>query len=160
MAALLALAALRSFPDAPDPEPGVPEAISSQDLRAFAEMAERPVFWAGPRPRTRLELTRNRRGSVFIRYLPAGVEVGDRRPAYTTVATYPMPGAYHATARAAQQRGSTREAAPGGGLATARSGSTSVYLAYPGTDALIEVFDPSPARARELVLSGQVGPVR
>jgi hypothetical protein len=33
---------------------------------------------------------------------------------------------------------------------------TSVYLAYPESDYQIEVFDPSPTRAVELVTSGQV----
>ena len=52
-------------------------------------------------------------------------------------------------------------AAPGGGLAIwSKKRPTSVYLAYPGSDYLVEVFDPSAERARELVLSGEVAPIR
>ena len=32
----------------------------------------------------------------------------------------------------------------------------SVYLAYPGSNYEVEVFDPSLARARQLVTSGQI----
>ena len=35
-----------------------------------------------------------------------------------------------------------------------------VYLAYPRSDYLIEVYDRAAQRARSLVTSGQVGPVR
>jgi hypothetical protein len=33
---------------------------------------------------------------------------------------------------------------------------TSVYFAFPDSPYLVEVFDPSPRRARQLVRSGQV----
>jgi hypothetical protein len=49
----------------------------------------------------------------------------------------------------------------GGGLAIAsRQVPRSVYFAYPRSSYLIEVFDPSPAQARRLVLSGKVRPIR
>jgi hypothetical protein len=45
----------------------------------------------------------------------------------------------------------------GGGVAFySPSAPTSVYLAYPGTDVQIEVFDPSADQARVLVESGAV----
>jgi hypothetical protein len=48
----------------------------------------------------------------------------------------------------------------GGGLAFQDKGHpTSVYLAYPGSNYQVEVFDPSAARARQVVLSGRVAPV-
>jgi hypothetical protein len=51
--------------------------------------------------------------------------------------------------------------APGGGLATwSTERPSSVYLGFPGSNVLVEVYDPSPKRARELALSGRVGRVR
>ena len=46
---------------------------------------------------------------------------------------------------------------PGGGIAAVNPRfPRSVYLAYPGSDYEIEVFDPSLAHARQLVTSGQI----
>ena len=37
-----------------------------------------------------------------------------------------------------------------------KTGRTSVYVAYPGSDYQIEVFDPTPGNAPELVRSGAI----
>jgi hypothetical protein len=140
---------------------GAPREVSVQELRSAAEAAGHPLYWAGAVPGRRLELTKNARGHLFVRYLPADARVGDDRPAFTTVGTYPQEDAYQAAERSARRRGSTRRDAPGGGIAVwTRDSPTSVYLAYPGSDVLVEIYDPDPERARELVLSGEVGPVR
>jgi hypothetical protein len=160
-AALVLLLAGDDDGGAGDRAPGVPRVVSIQELRAAAERAGDPVFWAGAIRGRKLELTENARGHLFVRYLPAGARVGDDRPAFTTVGSYPMADAYQSTERSAERRGSVRRDAPGGGIAVwTRDNPTSVYLAYPGTDVLVEVYDPDAARARELALSGEVGPVR
>ena len=41
-------------------------------------------------------------------------------------------------------------------IAKTFSGATSVYLAPGGADYLVEVYDPSPRRARSLALGGSV----
>jgi hypothetical protein len=140
---------------------GVPREVSVQQLRSAAEETDHPVYWAGAMPGRKLELTENTRGHLFVRYLPAGAGIGDERPAFTTVGTYPHADAYQATERSAARRGSIRRDAPGGGIAVwTLDNPTSVYLAYPGTDVLVEVYDPEAARAHDLALSGEVGPVR
>jgi hypothetical protein len=49
----------------------------------------------------------------------------------------------------------------GGGFAFAdEKRPTSVYLAFPDLDLQIEVYDPKPGRAQQLVASGQIAPVR
>src|SRR6185437_2379152 len=49
---------------------------------------------------------------------------------------------------------------PNGGIAVYSSSQpTNVYVAYPGSNLQIEVFDPSAERAQRLVTSGQVEPV-
>ena len=47
-------------------------------------------------------------GTVYIRYLPSGTNVGDPRARFLTVATYPFPGAYAAVAKTAEGRGQDR----------------------------------------------------
>ena len=150
-----------SEPSAPEPKAGAPVAVSADDLREFAGSADGLVYWAGELPRTELELTRTSRNEVFVRYLSGDAKVGDSRPAFSTVSTYPYKRAYEVTQKSARGSGMLSRNAPGGGIAVwSRSRPTSVYLAYPGSDRLVEVFDPDAKRARELVLSGQVSPIK
>lgn len=158
---VIAIALLGGFGSASEPEPGKPEAASVQDLRAFASSSDGPLYWAGPAPGRTLELTETSLGQTYVRYLGADAQPGDPRPIFTTIATYPGQRSFQKATRAAKLKGAKSRRSAGGGLAVWReSRPTSVYLAYPGQDALVEVFDPSPQRARELALSGEVGPVR
>jgi hypothetical protein len=137
-------------------ELGVPTAASPEDVRAFAS-ASRPVYWIGPASSGTIELTRSTSGAVYVRYLPSGVSVGDRAPSYTTIATYPTANAYATIQRSGQFRGFRHVKAPNGGLAVWRDKlQTSVYLAYPKSDYLVEVYDPSPRRARSLALGARI----
>jgi hypothetical protein len=55
----------------------------------------------------------------------------------------------------------TKRPLPGGGLALITPGHPkSVYLAFPRTPVQVEVYDPSPAVARAVALSGRVVPIR
>jgi hypothetical protein len=138
---------------------GVATAASVGDLRSFAS-AGRPIYWIGPPKSGTLEVTRVASGAVYVRYLPPGVKVGDRTPGYTTFATYPSANAYTTLSRSGRAAGAVRVGVPRHGLAVWRvSQATSVYVAYPGTDYLIEVFDPSPRRARALALSRRLQPI-
>lgn len=135
---------------------GVPTAAAAGELRAFASPS-RPVYWIGPANSGTLEVTRTSQGAVYVRYLPSGVAVGDRAPSYTTIATYSTPDAYETMQSQARSQGFRQSEAPNGGLAVWRqSRPTSVYLAFPNTDYLVEVFDPSPRRARSLTIGTRV----
>jgi len=147
----------------PPPAQPLPAAETSpKQLRSFAAAQGHAVYWAGTLPGRKLELTENRRGDVFVRYLPAGTPLGDRRPEFTTVATYPLKvGAYDVATGATKKKGMVSKKARGGGIAVwSRQRPTSVYLAYPTSNLLVEVYDPSDKRAQRLALSGEVKPVR
>ena len=160
-AGLLALALTDGGDDEDGAAAGSPREVSVAELRSTAAEASHPVYWAGALAGRRLELTETARGNVYVRYLPAGARVGDERPAFTAIGSYPVTDAYRTTERSGQRRGAIVRDAPGGGIAVwNRDSPTSVYLAYPGSDVLVEVYDPDPARARELALSGEVGPIR
>jgi hypothetical protein len=142
-------------------QPGVPEKISSADLRALARATDHPVYWAGRSRDDSYELTQTRRGAVHVRYLPAGTAAGDKRAAFLTVSTYPYTRAYAVTSSSAERPGMAGRPAPAGGIAAwSRRRPTNVYLAYPGSDVLVEVFHPDPEQARELATTGDVGPIR
>jgi hypothetical protein len=78
-----------------------------------------------------------------------------------TIGTYPMASAFAVTTKLAAKSDSVPIVA---GKDTVefykRSSPTSVFLAYRGSDYQIEVYDPSPGRARQLVGLGQVAPVK
>ena len=78
-----------------------PVAASASDLRELPNSVGHVVYWAGPKASLTYELTRTSRGYVYIRYLPRGVEVGDKRPQFLTVATYPKPDAFASVQKAA-----------------------------------------------------------
>ena len=147
-------------PPAPAPQGG-PRAATASELRELAADSTRPLYWAGDSAAGRLELTRARGGAVYLRYLSSGTRIGDRRPAFTTVATYPMRSAYAVSRRSSRRPGLRSASVPGGGLAVWRARpKTSVYLAYPGDAVLVEVFSPVAGEALRLARSGGVGPVR
>ena len=87
--------------------------------------------------------------------------MGDPRPNYLTIGTYPKARSYALLKRQARKHGNHSGAAARGGLAVWSDGRPqSVYLAYPSSDLQIEVYDPSAARARRLATSGAVKPIR
>lgn len=135
-----------------------PVAMSSAALLAFAQGLGRPIYWIGPAPGFTYELTRTSAGNVFVRYLPDGVQVADKRAAFTVVGTYPYPGAL--AALKAVPKAKTVNLAGGGVLVSTTSDPRSVHLAYPGVDYQIEVYDPAAGRARVIALSGRIRPVR
>ena len=136
-----------------------PRLATVNELKGLAVKVGHPIYWVGPQPGLGYELTRTSSNRIFIRYLPHGTPAG-AKSVYTFVGTYPVAGAYQAL-KALEKQGDTSFAVPGGGLAVyATSSPRNVYVAFPQSDVEIEVFDPSAKRARALVASGQVQPVR
>jgi hypothetical protein len=134
--------------------------VSETQLREFAASSSTPVYWAGPRSGHTYELFRTNTGKVYVRYLPAGVKVGDPRPQFLTVGTYASPSAFADLKRAGRAPGSVTRKLSGGGLAVLNPATPSVYFGYPGAKYQVEVYAPSASTTRSLVLGGQVVPVR
>lgn len=135
-------------------------AASVATLRTLPGQLGHAVYWAGRRAGFTYELTQVN-GNIYIRYLPSGIDVGDPRPNYLTVGTYPKPRSYALLKRQGRQRGNESRQGAGGGLAVwSKQRPQSVYVAYPGSDVQIEVYAPSAARARRLATSGAVKPIR
>jgi hypothetical protein len=137
-----------------------PIAASQDRIRELATDAGHPVYWAGPRQGSTYELTRTSNGRIFVRYLPGDVPVGTPQAAYTIVGTYPVSNASQVLRQLAKKKGETSFSAPHDGVAVYQdSHPTNVYVAYPGSNLQIEVFDPNPEQARALITSGDVKPV-
>lgn len=134
--------------------------VSAQELAGLPATVGHPVYWAGPKRGFTYELTRTNDGRIYIRYLPAGVSIGSNQPKYLTIGTYPLKNARAALRGIAKRLHVTAMKLNGGGTAVQDTNHpTSVYLAYPGSDYQVEVYDPSPARALQLVVSGQITPL-
>ena len=136
-----------------------PVAADLDRLRELSDAVGHPVYWAGEQAGREYELTIQEDGRIFIRYLDPGAAAGSPDLSLT-VATYPFADAFEALEVVAGKRGSTRARTPDGGIVVVSAGNpTSAYVAYPGSDLEIEVYDPDPARALELATSGAVAPV-
>ena len=137
-----------------------PKAATVQQLRALESSLGHAVYWVGPQAGVTYELTKTGDSRIYIRYLPSGTKVDDQKP-HTTVGTYPFPNPVAAVKSIAKETGGRIFSIAGGGVAAVDGNHpTSVYVAFPGSNYQIEVFDPSAARARRLVSSGLVVPVR
>jgi hypothetical protein len=131
-------------------------AFTAARLARLARTVQHPIFWLGPKRGFTYEVTQTTNGKIYVRYLPAGVDVGSNKP-YLTVATYPFPGAYAAISKQANARGAVTAKLANSGLAVLDDGyPESVHLAYPGVDYQVEVYDPTPAKAMQLVSAEQV----
>lgn len=129
--------------------------ISASGLQTLVAALHRPIYWAGEQTGKQYELAQNANGNVFIRYLPPGAKIGTTQ-AFLTVGTYPVPDAFSVTAKTAGQAGSVRVPSQGAVAFYATSAPTNVYLAFPGVDYQIEVYDPSAAEATRLVEEGKI----
>jgi hypothetical protein len=138
-----------------------PQAVSVEGLQEEATSGDLPVYWAGPQEGTTYEFTETSDGSVYVRYLTDGAEVGDPSPDFLTVATYPLENGYARVLAASEEEGAETEELSNGGIALVNPDRpSSVYVAYEGEPYQIEVYDPSPERALELVTSGALQQVR
>lgn len=141
----------------PQGDAGGARIVSSDVLQDVAADQETPVYWAGEQQGTELELSQPSEDRTYVRYLTAGADAGDRRADFLTVSTYVQPNAVAALQRQGKEPGGVVGLAPGNATVYFnRSNPESVYLAYPGVPVQIEVYDPSPKRALQMVNSGQI----
>jgi hypothetical protein len=139
-----------------------PVAATPDDISSLAMKDKQPIYWAEDQAGTSdLELTKTADGNVYVRYLTDDAQVGTPKPAYLTVGTYPFGNSVNAIDAIAKRPGAHTYHVANDGIAVQNSNSpTSVYLAYPDEKRYeIEVYDPDPAKALDLVKSGDIQPV-
>ena len=137
-----------------------PVKANADALRTVAAAVGHPVYWAPGEKTATYELTKTPDGRLFIRYLPADVQIGDPRPNFLTIGTYPQENPLASVQQGAKRKGAVTKELPGGGLSVSQSDRpTSVFFAYPESKVLIEVYDPTANRAATLVSSGAILPI-
>lgn len=133
--------------------------VSAAEFSEIAAPAEEPIFWAGSRPDTELEYEQVD-DRHYVRYLTGGAQAGDPRPAFLTIATYPLADPAAALRTNARRTETRLQRAPGGTLVWVNPDRpNSVYLTEPGSEHQVEVYDPLPRRALRVALSGDVVPI-
>lgn len=134
------------------------ELVSGENLPGAVAAVGYPVYWLGPQADAQYELTVITDGRTYVRYLPPNEEAGTAN-AYPTVGSYAQADAVDVLERLSKRQGSETIPLGGGAVALEGGDDTSVYLAYPGQDTQIELFDPEPGRALEQARSGAVVPL-
>ena len=143
-------------------EIGKPKIVSASDLSSYAKSVNRDVFWAGPAAKGfKLELTEVRGKRVFVRYLTDAANAGDPRAAFTTVATYPVKGAYATLRKSVSRPGAVSgKGANGATTLYYKKMPSSVFVASKGSDYLIEIFAAQPKVALQIANSPVLTQVR
>ena len=143
------------------PAAGKPAPLTAEVLAGVAGAVGHDVYGVAAPAGTRPEVTRSSTGEVWVRYLSGDAKLGDSRADYLTVGTYPRTDALAAAEAAAEGEQSRSQKLPDGGIMLwSLQRPESVYAASPGSDLLVEVYSPDPARARALVSGGAVAPLR
>jgi hypothetical protein len=133
--------------------------VSESELLGALRGVGYPVYWAGPRLGVGYEVTRLTDGRTYVRYLPEGEEVESKTP-FLTVGSYEQGNALDEIRKLGQKPGAVLVEIAGGGSAYAEGpDATSAYMAFPGVDTQVEVYDPQGGRALKLIRSGAIVPV-
>jgi hypothetical protein len=142
--------------------PGVAaKLVTVSRLRGIAGRESRPVYWAGPRPGSRIEYTQTRDGTTYVRYLTGSAKAGARGAGYIVIVTYTQPDAYRRVKRIAQAQHMFVADLPGGGIAVTRPNRPqNIHLVYPGRPYQVEAYAPRASQTRALVFGGAIRPIR
>jgi hypothetical protein len=133
--------------------------VSEAELLGALKGVGYPVYWAGPRLGVDYEVSRLPEGRTYVRYLPEGEKAESKSP-FLTVGSYEQANALKDITKLGQKPGAVLVEIVGGGSAYAEGpDATSAYMAFPGVDTQVEVYDPQGGRALKLIRSGAIVPV-
>ncbi|HEY0317588.1 MAG TPA: hypothetical protein VGC49_04770 [Solirubrobacterales bacterium] len=133
--------------------------VSQSELLGALKGVGYPVYWAGPRLGVDYEVSRLPEGRTYVRYLPEGEKAESKNP-FLTVGSYEQANALKDITKLGQKPGAVLVEIVGGGSAYAEGpDATSAYMAFPGVDTQVEVYDPQGGRALKLIRSGAIVPV-
>jgi hypothetical protein len=135
--------------------PTTTSVVSEKGLQKLVANLGQPVYWVGPQTGVRYELDHRSNGQILVRYL-SGTEKPGAAEALA-VGTYPMTNAYGTTVALGKKKGWQKLDTGTGGVTafinTVRPYST--FFALPGVDYQVEVYDPKPGFAAEIVKEGR-----
>lgn len=133
---------------------GVPTIVTAAQLDTFAT-DHYPLYWAGERRHTRLELTLTSTDAIFVRYLPEGAHAGDKAR-YLTVGTYRDLDGYTALTATKKNVADVVAGQDGAVIAVFRSRPESTYFSFKNASFQVEVFSPHDGESKKLTDDGSV----
>jgi hypothetical protein len=122
--------------------------LTESELKSIIKENNIQAYWTGPLKNATYTLNSSTAGQVFIRYVPDGEKCDDVRPNFRVIATYQEADAFATT----ESAGTTADGvsllnADGSIVYFNKNVPTNIYLAYPGIDYQIEIYDPDPKEA-------------
>jgi hypothetical protein len=122
--------------------------LTEGELKEIIRENKIQAYWTGPLKDATYSINSTTAGQVFIRYIPKGEECGSTAASFRVIATYAETDAFSATQQAGNQAEGVSLANTDGSVVFFNKNSPSnVYVAYPGIDFQIEIYDPNPKTA-------------
>ena len=122
--------------------------LSESELKKVVADNKITAYWTGPLKNATYSLNNTTPGQVFIRYVPNGMECGNTEAKFRVIATYTETDAFTSTQQAGSQAEGVSLSNPDGSVVYfSKIAPNNVYLAYPGIDYQIEIYDPDPKTA-------------
>lgn len=125
--------------------------LTESELKSIISENNIQAYWTGPLKDATYSLNSSTAGQVFIRYVPKGEECDDVRPNFRVIATYEEVDAFATT----ESAGTTADGVSllntdGSIVYFNKNVPTNIYVAYPGINYQIEIYDPDPKEAVSL----------
>lgn len=133
---------------------GVPTIVSPDELEDYAKHHQ-PLYWAGERPDTKIELTRTDHNGTFVRYLPKDAKAGDEKQ-YLTVGTYDAFEGYEGLAGAKKGVADVEHGKQGAVITVFKKKPLSTYFSFKNAAFQVEVFSPTKGESKKLTDNGTV----
>lgn len=133
---------------------GVPTIVSASALEKIAA-DHYPVYWAGERPGTKLEVTLTSKDAVFVRYLPKSAEAGVQKR-YLTIGTYGDIDGYAALTAAKRKIADVVRGQNGAVIAVFKNRPRSTYFSFKNAGFQVEVFSPNGGESKKLTDDGSI----
>jgi hypothetical protein len=133
-------------------------ALTQSQLENLVTDESITAYWAGPRPGYLYSIDTTTKDRVFLQYIQANKNSSNVVANSRVVATYFAKDGFARTVAAATLSGNTGFRNPNGSVVFySKNRNTDIYLAFPGKEVQIEIFDPLAGQALSLaVLQDQI----
>ena len=133
--------------------------LNADGLKTAVTALGRKVYWAGDEADNLYVLQTLANGQTTVRYIPKGGNPNEAQAIYRVMGSYPIKDAFGVTTKAGQAEGSVLITNADGSIVVYNKAKLSnVYVAFPGVDVQVEIYDPS-GQALALATSGRVVPI-
>jgi hypothetical protein len=128
-------------------------ALSQNQLESLVTEESLTAYWAGPRPGYLYSIDTTAKNRVFLQYIQANKDSKNVIANSRIIATYYSKDGFARTVAAATQSGNTGFRNLNGSVVFYENDrNTDVYLAFPGEEVQIEIFDPLVGQALSLAI--------